>query len=146
MSSLQAPNVVERLSTFTATGVWLCPADVTSVVITAFGGGGSGAGAGLGGTTIGAAGGGGAIMSSQAIAVVPGTLYIVTIGAGGASRRGRLRGNPGGDTSFIAAGGVVTALGSLERRSGGATVSGAVGGGGLCFKLLGAPTRTLTRR
>ena len=138
MSSLQAHNVVERLSTFTATGVWLCPADVTSVVITAFGGGGSGAGAGLGGTSDGAAGGGGAIMSSQAIAVVPGTLYIVTIGAGGVAVAAGIVGNPGGDTSFIAAGGVVSSLGVWSGGSGGAVASGhAVAGGGLCFKLTG---------
>ena len=61
---------------------WTAPANVTSVTVRAWGGGGSGGtrnGGGAGG------GGGGAFAGNAAVAVVPGTAYTITVGAGGAA-------------------------------------------------------------
>ncbi len=91
--------------TFTANGVWTCPVGITSVLIDAWGGGGGG-GSGANGinsstlSACGGSGGGGSVRSSAVVAVTPGTIYAVNIGAGGTPGYLGLDGGDGGDTSF----------------------------------------------
>lgn len=83
--------------TFTNSGVWTAPAGVDRVILTGRGGSGGGAGyqAGL------ANGGCGCFMTTQTVAVVPGTTYTITIGAGGLGAVfDGVVGAAGGDTSF----------------------------------------------
>jgi len=101
--------------TFTAGGTWTCPRGVTHVRIRALGGGGGGGGgsaadwgaSGNGG--MGGGGGGGARMADAVVAVTPGLIYTIAIGAGGTSgTKGHYgtssgyggTGGDGGDTTF----------------------------------------------
>lgn len=87
------------------TFTWVAPAGVTSVSAVAVGGGASGGGS-LGG---GAGGTGGALAYKNNITVAPGSSYSVVVGAG---RAGAVCGtNPGGNSSFTAGFGTVTAGG-----------------------------------
>ena len=69
----------------TTTGLWTCPAGITSVQVETWSGGGGGAGASSS-TNLYAGGGGagGNYAKNRAVAVVPGQTYKVTVGAGGA--------------------------------------------------------------
>lgn len=109
-----------RQATFTASGSWTCPAGVTQISIDACGGGGGGAGGASGGTG-GGGGGGAAAVIGRKITVVPGTVYTVTIGTGGA-----------GGTTNSAPGGVggTTSLGTLLSLPGGVGGTRATTGGG----------------
>ena len=109
-------------------GTWTCPAGVTKVRIAGFGGGGGG-GSGNGSGVVssnnggGGGGGGGARLGEVIVDVVPGTVYTVTVGAGGgpgaiATNGGD--GDDGSDTTFAAPGPTV-----LARFKGG---RGGVGG------------------
>lgn len=74
---------------FLTSGTWTCPVGVTVVMLEGVGGGGGGGGGAGGGTvtsrqTTGGGGGGGALMGHMTVAVTPGTVYAVTVGAGGA--------------------------------------------------------------
>ena len=100
------------VETFDVSGQWTAPANVTSVIVEAWGGGG---GAALDGTQGGGGGGGGAYARSR-VPVSPGTTYAVFVGVGGAP------GGPGAASYF--------ADGSLIQASGGAAGSGASGGEG----------------
>ena len=112
----------------TANGNWRCPSDVTSILATGFGGGGSGGGGAT--TASSGAGGGGAFQSTIPIAVTPGTLYTIVIGAGGTAVAASTNGNVGVDTTFNA-GGAVGLTGVWSGASGG---GGAGLGGGQPFK------------
>lgn len=120
------PYAVGQQAVFTFSKAWVCPPDVTSVIATGFGGGGSGAGCATTSQGVGQGGGGGALMSSISIAVVPGTPYLITIGAGGAAVAVGVTGNPGADTTFSFNG---TVTGTWSGASGGQFISGGAGGG-----------------
>jgi hypothetical protein len=98
-----------RLDIILTSGTWTCPAGVTSVILSGYGGGGQGAGGQTNSTATdrwaaGGGGGGGSWLQSCMRTVVPTTVYTVTIGAGGTG--GGLggatpaAGTDGGDTSF----------------------------------------------
>jgi hypothetical protein len=85
-------------ATFTGSGLWTCPTGITQVQVQCWA---AGAG-GDGGTTSqgGPGAGGGEYAAEPALAVIPGTVYNVTVGGGGI---GGTTGNPGsngGDTIF----------------------------------------------
>ncbi len=103
---------------FTAVGTssWTAPAGVTQIWVNACAGGGGG---GTNGGTDGCGGGGGAAILGQSYAVVPGTVYPTTVGAGGAGA------TASGGTGTT---GGATSLGSLFSLLGGA--GGAPGAGG----------------
>jgi hypothetical protein len=108
--------------TYSTAGVynWTCPAGVTSLSVACWGGGGGG---GFGGTAAGSGGdgGGGGAYSIKTVTVTPGTTYVITVGAGGASD------TEGGDSWF---GSTVTVLakgGQYGQHDGG---SGPAGAGG----------------
>jgi hypothetical protein len=113
---------------------WLCPANVTSVLVECWGGGAAGA-AGAGG------GGAGGYASANA-SVIPGTSYLLSVGAGGLSNTGTTSadnaarnggptwfGNPGttgtSNALIVATGGISPQTGTAGGGSGG---TGAVSG------------------
>ena len=89
------------IQTFTATSTWTCPTGVTEVEYLVVAGGG-----GVGGSTGGASGGGGAggYRTGTGLAVVAGSDYTITVGAGNAGGSGGAPGNKGttGGNSSIA--------------------------------------------
>jgi hypothetical protein len=100
----------DRAGTFS----WLCPSDVTSVKVEAWGAGGGGgiiAGSGGGG------GGGGAYALTNAVTVTPGTAYPIVVGAGGAADVAAAAGDSTFNTTTVVA-------------DGGTGVNGATGGAG----------------
>lgn len=100
---------------------WLCPADVKFVVATVVGGGASG------GHAVGGSGGGSGGNAFGMVPVTPGTLYDVTVGAGGASVNGGNNGIDGGTSTFqtlSATGGI---KGLTEGGAGGAAGTGSGG-------------------
>ncbi len=91
--------------THTANGSWICPPGVFFAWVTGYGGGGGGGGGGAGSTPLarsvaGGGGGGGSQQSTQLVAVVPGTTYTITIGAGGTANGVDVEGSAGDDTFF----------------------------------------------
>lgn len=126
---------------FGATGTWKCPVGVTSVRVDVWGGGGSG-GPGNG-VTGGAGGGGGAYARANAMTVVPGTIYTVTVGAlsngiGNLSWFNTalsVMANGGGQgTNAVVGAGGIGGIGDITHNGGTggaiATTGGAGGGGG----------------
>lgn len=77
---------------------WTCPAWVRTIQIEAWGAGGGGAGANN--NTTGAAGGGGGAYARSNVAVIPGTVYTVSIPVGGAGGGNNANGTAGGNTNF----------------------------------------------
>lgn len=100
---------------FSSSTTWTCPANVTMVYAEAWGGGGGG----LGGTG-GSAGGGG--YAAGWISVTPGTVYTITIGAGGAANAGN-----GGNTTGLGltggGGGAGSAGAGLPGTASGGTIN-----------------------
>lgn len=88
---------------FTTSSTWTCPTGVYTAYITACGGGGGGSG-GNGSTTVHQGGGGGAFVHNFPLAVTPGTVYTVTIGAAGSGGSTSAAGTAGGATSITASG------------------------------------------
>ncbi len=83
--------------TYTANGTFTAPAGVTTVRVDLWGAGGAGGGAT--GTNSAAGGGaGGAYTRHNALPIIPGTIYTVTVGAGGVGVNGN--GPAGGSTWF----------------------------------------------
>lgn len=104
---------------FLEDGYWTAPNGVNTVIITGFGGGAGGSG-GWGNGSYGqaGAGGGGSIRNTSIIDVIPGTLYNITIGAGG---------EPGVGGNGFAIGsqnGFSTTFGSLFVALGGGRAAG----------------------
>ncbi len=126
-------NSSTNLVEITSTQSWTAPAGVTRVIVHACGGGagGSGGGGGGGGSTTTAASGGGsshnggsAYIVTTTFTVVPGTVYSITIGAGGTGGAGGAGGgaNAAGTTGVTGtAGGQggTTSFGSLAHFGGG---------------------------
>lgn len=114
-------TVLTGSATTTATS-WTCPTGVTNIEVLAVGGGGGGGGWGGGG-------GAGGLVYNNAYPVTPGTVYNISIGAGGAKGTSAYTvGGNGGNTVF----GTIRAIGG---GGGGAWpsypgVSGGSGGGG----------------
>jgi hypothetical protein len=135
--SVTAPKLGVNLTTttFTSNGNWTCPTNVTQVILQGCGGGGGGASSGTGGA---GGGGGGVSLNTLVVAVTPGVIYPITIGAGGAGGAAPGSnpingGSSGGTTSFGglaafggAAGAPSTGVGGLGQINGGAAA--AVGG------------------
>jgi hypothetical protein len=115
--------VVPGQAQFTTAGTfsWTAPAGVTSVCVVAVGGGGGGVSTISGGN----GGGGGGLGWKNNIAVVPGTSYTVTVGAGGTSSSSAASSTNGGQSLFIDA---ATVAGNGGGRATSATASTAVGG------------------
>lgn len=122
------------------TFIWTCPPGVNSISVAVQGGGGGGGGGGTTSAGRGGGGGGGGCAYSDAVAVVPGTDYTVTVGAGGAAGAATTgTGGTGGTSSFsgtgittlTATGGAGGALGGVSN--GAATAAGTATGGAFNF-------------
>jgi len=121
---------------YTSNGTWTAPAGVTTAWLTGCGPGGGGAG-GNSATVGGGGGGGGQSVIAEAVTVVPGTSYTVTIGTGGAgSVSAAANGSAGsGPTVFgstllslaAGAGGTVSGAGGAAGGAGGSAQGGATG-------------------
>lgn len=133
------PAAALNIARFVASGSFTAPPGVTTVYASgAAGGGGGGGGQSVGAATIfsgGSGGGAGQAAIRVPIAVVPGTVYPVTIPAGGAGGGVNANGADGGNLLFGTAG----ALLSLAQGAGGlksiptaypGSVGGPAGGGG----------------
>jgi hypothetical protein len=140
-------KVTTRRDVFNASGTWTCPAGVTRVTLQIRGGGGGGGGGapGTSATTVSAAGGGGggaSVIRTVDVAVVPTTVYTVTVGAGGAGGAGGtgtpVAGSNGGDTTF---GALATATGACGGQKGKSPVASDVAGS---IALGGGPTRLVS--
>lgn len=107
-------------TTFTTSGTWTAPADVTSVIVEAWGGGG--AGGGRGNSTGSSGGGGGGAYASATLQVTPGNNYAYTVGA--AVIGGKVDGVDGNFSQW-ASGTEVKAAGG---KGGLATTTGGLGG------------------
>lgn len=125
-------TTVQQFTPFSST-TWVCPANVTSVLVQCWGAGGGG-GASVG-TTGGSSGGGGGF-SSSTISVVPGTIYSLQAGVGGAGGVSSA-GSDGTDTWFKD---TVTVL--AKAGTGGAAGGGAAGVGGSSSLGVGTNTQT----
>lgn len=121
---------------FTASGTWIVPPGVTHITIELWGAGGGGAGGGsaVGGNATGGggAGGGSGPYVRASVAVHPGDVYTIRLGAGGSPGRGESReaAQPGGDgeeTTVLQNGKAL--LVAAGGRGGGAPKSGDIRGG-----------------
>jgi Secretion system C-terminal sorting domain len=126
----------QTTETFTTTGAstWTCPAGVTSLKVECWGAGGGGGAATNVATRVGGGGGGGSYVTNI-ITVVPGTVYNITVGAGGltpSTSAVTAYGSSGGKSEF--SGGSVTTI----------TASGGTGGGGGTGNNTSAGTNTIT--
>ncbi|MCX7168755.1 MAG: hypothetical protein NTY41_00295, partial [Proteobacteria bacterium] len=115
--------------TLTANGNWTAPAGVTSVTVEAWGGGGGGGSARTNNNTRGGGGGGGGYSKRINVAVTPGNLYAVTVGAAGAGgTAGGAAATAGGNSTFAAT--TVVANGGAAGGAGTAAGGGGTGGAG----------------
>lgn len=105
---------------FSATNTWQCPSGVSSVTVECWGGGGAGGGANS--TTNTGGGGGGGAYSKSVLTLTPGTIYTVTVGAGGVGVS-NANGGVGGDSWF-------STTGTILAKGGGAGLLAATGGSG----------------
>ncbi|MCW2497852.1 hypothetical protein [Jatrophihabitans sp.] len=123
----------QRSKTFVSSSTFTVPGGVTALRVRAIGGGGGGGGAGniglltLSGTCYGGAGGGSGMMIDIDLAVTPGDVLTIMIGAGGVGGQGGaanigLTGNAGQAGTTGGTSGVITAAGRVAVT--------AVGGGG----------------
>lgn len=109
-----------RQATYTASGSFTVPANVTKVYLSAAGGGGGGAAYGAAGVSGGGGGGSGASCLKAAVTVTPGQVIPITIGAagiGGVSIGDN--GAQGGTTSFGSILSLGGGFGGLSAASGG---------------------------
>jgi hypothetical protein len=117
-------NLATQVWTATTASAWTAPAGCYFVELEGCGGGGGGAG-GASGTAAtsqsagGGPGGGGAKLLRRRVPVVPGTVYDVTIGAGGAGGSATNPGSVGAETIFRVH--LSTVLATLEGGGGGST-------------------------
>lgn len=125
---------------FTSSDYWVCPAGITSILVTGCGGGGGGGGGedgvdGFTRTRCSGSGGGGAVVSKQRVTVVPGVTYQVGVGPGGAggarAATTAANGSDGTDGYFkINAGATLaTFIGASHGRGGDSTQARFTGGG-----------------
>ena len=102
-------------ATFTSSGSWVVPDDVTSVEVLVVAGGGAGGSGYWGG-----GGGAGGVIYNATYAVTPGATMPVTVGNGGSA------GNSGGNSVF----GTITATGGGRGQGSSSVQNGGSGGGG----------------
>jgi hypothetical protein len=112
----------QTVVTFSTSGIWTCPAGVTSIQVESWGAGGAGGGA-FAANNRGGGGGGGAYTIAT-VSVIPTIGYSVTVGVGPAGTASAV-GNPGGPSSFN----TVSAIAN-GGAGGGIGATGAGGGGG----------------
>lgn len=127
------------VTSFTSPGIgqWLCPAGIFSVAVACWGAGGGGE---RGSTAGGKGAGGGEYAAEAVVAVTPGVIYQVIVGAGAAGRSGGLSSFIGDTLTVLAHGGRLGAAGgnggtgstNTVHHDGGNGGNGAVicGGGG----------------
>lgn len=124
----QRPTLTATVEQFTSTGAdtWTCPAGVTSIELLVVGGGGSG---GRGTTLAGWDGGGGAggVIHIRDYPVIPGTIYNLSVGAGGTVPGSAANGDSGDNSIFDT---VIAYGGGGGGKYGTAGSDGASGGGG----------------
>lgn len=112
--------------TFTATGSWQAPAGVSVVTVECWGGGGAGSPNGASSTYAGGGGGGGGYSKTNAVQVVPGNTYTVTVGAQVSSGAGNFSQFVGeASTSCYAKGGLASS--NRTGAAGSGTAAPAVG-------------------
>ena len=129
-------NQPDQFWTFNQPGInsWVCPAGVTLVNIRCYGAGGGGGGGatsdaeGLGN---GQGGGGGAYSLALNLSVVPGTVYTLTIGQGGAGGMLGNGGVNGGTTIFASPDSTLVEAAAGFGGGGGNTIGATPGAGGL---------------
>lgn len=122
-SNVVTPAIVgQQAYTTPGTYSWVAPAGVTSVSVVAVG---AGAGAGA----YGGGGGGGALAYKNNITVVPGNSYTVVVGAGSAVADPGTAAQ-GGNSSFAAGFGTMTAGGGFGGSTTGSPSYGGAGGAG----------------
>jgi len=114
-----------QVDSYTSTGsdTWTCPTGITSIELLTVAGGGGGASAGR---VYSGGGGGGGVVHSTAYPVTPGTVYDLTVGAGGAQ-------NANGSDSVFNVNGEgtnTTVLTAKGGGDGGNPISGNGNGGG----------------
>ena len=103
----EVPDPVIGSQIVTTNGTFTVPIGVYSIDVYSYGGGGAGGGATDGAVS---GGGGGGAVQKTTLAVSPGQVYNITIGAGGTGVTGA-KGGDGGNTIFTGTGGTVTANG-----------------------------------
>jgi hypothetical protein len=133
-SSFASQQEVSQIFTTPGANTWTCPAGVYSINVVCVGGGGGAA------NYYGGGGGGGALAWKNNIAVVPGTVYTMDVGFGGAKAVSLGYPTEGGSSSFTAGFGTIIANGGRGAYSGaygnsslggpGGTPSGIYDGGG----------------
>lgn len=123
-----ASTVTEQ--TYTSSGTWTAPVGVTSLVVETWGGGGGGGGADVGGN-FGGNGGGGGGYSRKLVAVTPGNVYTVTVGAAGSGVGDVTTSGGDGNLNVISRGGGGGSSGGTSANGNdGAMPAGAGGVGG----------------
>jgi hypothetical protein len=115
--------------TYSSTGSFVAPAGVTTIQVEAYGGGGGGGRGGSSNRQGGGGGGGGGYTINNAVTVVPGTSYTITIGSGGSGSTGGNGGN-GTTTTATFPSGVINATGGAGGRSYSNSGTGGAGGTG----------------
>lgn len=130
----------QTVVTYTTTGAntWVCPTGVTTITFEAYGAGGGGGGGGGSNKQGGGGGGGGGYVIHNAVTVVPGTTYNLTVGAGGTA--GASGGN-GGNGGFSRG-----TFGALVLTANGGTGGGGYSGGSGVAGTGGAATNGTTNR
>ena len=117
-------TLAQTVVPFSISGTWTCPAGVTSIQVECWGGGGAGGGSNLN-NGVGGGGGGGGYAQNLIVPVTPGTVYTITVGAGGAG----VVAAPGGNGALSSFNSVVIARGGNGGALGSA-ITGIAGGPG----------------
>lgn len=130
---------------------WVCPAGVTKVSVRLWGGGGGGGGTATTAASA-ASSGGGAGYTEKVIDVVPGTSYLIVVGAGGTAGIGGgspTAGGNGGASSFntspaadggtggVAANGAIQSAAGVGGAGAGGDLNVTGGGGGVAYQVSG---------
>ena len=122
-------------SVFTASGTWVCPQGVTSIQVEAWGGGAGGITTPNSNNTNGGGGGGGAYARRNAISVIPGTPYTITVGTGGgASTAGNISTATINGITLTAAGGSIGNSSTSVAGTGGLGGTVALSSGDVVFR------------
>ena len=111
---------------FTSSGSWTCPQGVTTIQVEAYGGGGGGGYGGTANKNGGGGGGGGGYSKLTGVAVIPGTTYTITVGAGGSAGASSNGGNGGTSTATFGA----TSITATGGNGGQSNANGRAGGTG----------------
>ena len=136
LGTLSLARLVNGGSTlYTSSTTWTCPPGITQVEILVVAGGGGGAG---GATT--ATGGGGAGVLAV-VGVIPGNVYMITVGAGGTGAAGT--GGNGTSSVFSGTGTLGAIVYTATGGIGGSTSSGGGISGTVTISVAGGATQTI---